>query len=736
MTTEWETTEEAPAGSTGLPLAEYWAVVVKRRRLIILCVVACMAIAGGLSLAARPAYRAAAMLELNGGGASPLETNAMGQRAAAYDAEFLPTQMRLMQSREVAERVVRRLGLAGGSAPADPDAVVRAALSLQSSVDAQPIRGTNLVELSCVAPSGKAAAERANAFAQAYIDSTVDARLQLAGETSAFLNTQIERLRDEVAQKERDVLAFRRQNDLVSTDAQTNVTIANLDALNADYAAAVRDRVAKEARWNEVQNGKPDAIADSQGDSSLQQLRLEQARLERDYAEKLSLFKPEWPAMVQLKEQIDRGRLQIQAVVEKVVSRARTAAEADYRAALRREEGLKAELRSQKTAVINLNSNELQYSERRLELQTKQALLDSLLKRKAEADVVTRLGGERASYARVVERALAPSRPFSPNYWKNGILGVVAGMMSGLGLALLLSYLDRSLRTSEQVEQLLQLPALGVVPALGAGGGWPYRRGYGGRSQRGARAVAGSGTVEEIELLPHVHPRSPVAECYRAFRAALLLSRAGGVRSIVVTSALPQEGKTVTAANLAIVLSQLGKRVLLVDADLHRPRLHEIFRISNRSGLVSILAEGVPPESAVARTSIPDLYLLPSGPSAPNPSGLLSSTAMAALVERAQAAYDHVIFDTPPILPVADALVVAPSADGVILCVRAGETPRDQILRVRDRMARGGIRILGVLLNRQTDEGAIYRQISPYGYAPEGDAEDAARTASAASRPT
>lgn len=748
MATDWESNEESAPAEAPAPeinFAQYWAILVKRWRLIVLCVLLCLAAAAVYSLMAKPAYQAVAVLEISGVGSSPLETNAMGQRAAATDSEFLPTQMRLMKSREVAERVVRRLKLADNVKPAPApakgappalDPVTSTALWVQKAADVQVIRGTNLVELSYVSNSAESAAALANALAEAYIESTVDSRLALAGETSSFLNGQIERLRSELEQKSQEALAFRRQNDLSATDAKTNVTMTNVDALNADFAAAVRERVAKEARFVELRNGKPDAIADSIADPAIQQLRTEQARLERDYAEKLALFKPEWPAMISLKAQIERNHSQIVSLVYQAAAKARSAAESEYQTAQRREETLKAELKSQKSTVINQNSNELEYSERHLELQTKQALLDSLLKRKAEADVVTRLGGERASYARIVERALPPLGRFKPSYRNNALLGLFGGGVLGIGLAFFISHLDRSLRTVEQVEDSLQLPGLGVVPALGTGGGWIYRYGSASRTARPQKTAGELGVPEGIELLPHWHPRGPVAESYRAFRTSLLLSRAGGINSIVVTSALPQEGKTATAANLAVVLTQLGKRVLLIDADLHKPRLHEIFLVSNRTGLVSILAEGVPMESAIAATAVPDLFLLPSGPSSPNPSGLLSSDGMRVLLERAARDFDHVIVDTPPVLPVADAILLAHLTDGAILCVKAGQTSRDHVLRVRDRLARGGIRILGVLLNAATGEGGEYSDKSSYGYPAETDAPGPARSSASASRPT
>ncbi|HSS44606.1 MAG TPA: CpsD/CapB family tyrosine-protein kinase, partial [Thermoanaerobaculia bacterium] len=220
----------------------------------------------------------------------------------------------------------------------------------------------------------------------------------------------------------------------------------------------------------------------------------------------------------------------------------------------------------------------------------------------------------------------------------------------------------------------------------------------------------------EIDLLPHSQSRSRVAESYRAFRAALLLSRAGGVKSIVITSSFPAEGKTSTAVNLAVVLAQLGKRVLLVDADLHRPRLHEIFHVSNRTGLVSILAEGLEPARAIVKTDIPDVFLVPSGPSSPNPSGLLASEAMSGFLDLARGDFDYVIVDAPPVAPVADALLIGNQTDGAVICVKGGETTREQVVRVRDRLLFSNVRILGVLITNLPEERDRYKKGYLYEY--------------------
>ncbi len=293
----------------------------------------------------------------------------------------------------------------------------------------------------------------------------------------------------------------------------------------------------------------------------------------------------------------------------------------------------------------------------------------------------------------------------------------------GVGLAFFLSYLDRSVRTPEQVEQLIHLPPLGVIPARAKAPvpGAARSRIFGGAAKAGDEPDSG---LDVIELAPHNEPRSPTAEAYRAFRTALMLSRAGGVKSVVLTSAFPHEGKTTTAVNLAVVLSQLGRRVLLVDADLHKSRLHEIFRIPNRVGLVSVLAEGIEPSRAIVKTSVPGVFVVPAGPEAPNPSGLLASDAMRKFLELAAVNFDHVIVDSPPVLPVSDTLVFANQTDGIVLCVRGGSTAREHLIRARDRILRSGVPIIGVLINALEPEHAgYYRYEYGYGYAAEGRPE-------------
>jgi succinoglycan biosynthesis transport protein ExoP len=754
MAQEPEFLEEAAPNEPSMQerLLEYAAVLWKRRRLILLSMVVAVLVAALFSVLAAPSYLATTVLAVEREMSSPLDPNWHPQLYSAGDLDFLPTQVKLLQSREIAQRVVRKLNLLenrvlnptkGGlfqdekkSAPgtklvpaAEADVIGMAGF-VQGNIDVEIIKGTNLLNVSCEAPSPELAADIANAVAESYIEWIFEAKTQIVTRASEFFAAQTQQLRKELDSLEQQLLAYGRQKNIVSVDPQMNVT-GQVESLNRDYAAAVADRVAKEARYHEVDTSTPEAIADTLSGGLTSQLHGEQLRLERDYAERLNLFKPEWPAMQQLKAQIDKGREHFAAVVQETIAKAREAAKSEYLTALRREENLKTVLGAQKSEAMTLNSNAVEYNNLKIQVEAKRSMLDSLLKRQAETEALSRISGEGETNVRVVDKALLPGRPYKPAWMKNLVLGAFAGGMVGVGLAFFLSFLDRSLRTSEQVEQQLGLPSLGVIPAVGAvGASYAYRGFLGKRKKEGTEEIQ-----ESIELLPHRAPRSSVAERYRDLRTALLLSRAGGVKSIVVTSCVPREGKTSTAVNLAVVLGQLGKPVLLVDADLHRPRLHEILRVPNRIGLVSILAGNVDPARAIVKTDIPEVSVIPAGPASPNPSGLLSSEAMSRFLSLAQMNFDYVILDAPPVMPVADALVLGNQTDGVVLCVKGGKTPREQVARVRDKLYRSNVRILGVVINDLAEEKTGYRDHYGYedGYPGQEPADSAERVSSHAS---
>jgi len=749
-------------------LADYLRIVAARWRLV--------AIATGLILgysllqyAITPKeYRSTTLIQIERRVSVPLKAVQDSWLDNWFNMEYYPTQYRLLTSRGLAERVVLNLGLqddplfnpgaatrAAGTTvtPADDDAAIGGlAQGLLGGLEVNPLRNTQLVEISYRSRSPELAAKVANGFADAYIDWGIENRTRLAGKASTFFGAQIETLKQEIQDKENQLQAYGQRTDIVSLDPSTNVTMKRLEALNQDYIAAVSERISREARLNELNSTSGDLAADILADPLLVQQRSELLQMEREYANKLNVYKPEWPAMVELKAKIDQAQGNLKVVAAEALGKARDGARAEYQTALRREQALASELNQTKAENRQLNSAAVEYNNLQVEISTRRALLDELVRKQSETDVSSRLQATGESNVRIVDRALVPGGPFRPSLRRSVTMGLGLGLLAGVGLVFLLHYMDRTLKTTEEVERILGIPVLATVPDISGdvkGGllgryGYGYGYGYGakrkasaaagvsatgksgsGKSARVRRKEAAAADEVQIELLPHLRPRLAVAEAYRALRTALMLSSARELKVVVVTSAVPSEGKTSTAANLAVVMAQLGKQVLLVDADLRKPRQHEVFKSSNKLGLVSYLTAGAETGKIVFRSDIPNLYLTPSGPIPPNPSELLASERMADFLKFVRGQFDFAVIDTAPTLAVTDGILVGAQSDGVVLCLRAGHVQRRDAKSCRDRLVQAEVKLLGAVLNRHHGVEGRYRSgysgsYEAYGAAAEG----------------
>ncbi|MBZ5590454.1 MAG: polysaccharide biosynthesis tyrosine autokinase [Acidobacteriia bacterium] len=730
-----------------------WLELVRRRRKLIAVVAAAVVAASLVLYAITPrVFRAATVIQIERRSGTNL---ALGQGGVQIDdwvdaQSFYPTQYRLLQSRGIAERVVKNLRLIDDpvfnpgraallrsstnvAATADTDAIALGGMAgrLLGGIEVNPIRATRLVEVAYTSTNPELAARIANGIADAFIDWGVETRFATVGRASSFLASQIETIKQEIQDKEAQLQAYSRRTDIVALDPSSNVTLQRLEGLNKDYVNAVSERISKEARYNELTSSPDDSVADTFSGGLIGQLRGDQMKLERDYATKLNTYKPDWPAMLELKAQIDKGRQHLAEATQEMVVKARETAKAEYQGALRREESLTSELTRQKSDAMQLNSAAVEYNNLKVEVSTRRTLLDELVKRQSETEVTARLQGTRDSNVLVVDRALVPRGPYRPSLSRNLSLGLFFGLGIGLGVAFFLEYLDRSLKTPDDVERVLGLPLLAVIPDVSSGSdGYGYARTYYGRGSGSShsagppRRVYAEGVASplpqgvRIELLPQSMPRLAVSEAYRALRTALLLSTANGLKSVVVSSAIPGEGKTAISANLAVVLAQLGKQVLLVDADLRKPRLHEVFGVPNRVGLVSYLTGSAEEDTVILPTQIPNLSFTPSGPMPPNSSELLSSERMLDFVAKAYQRFDYVVLDSPPALPVTDATVLAAMADGLVLCIGAGMVLREDARACRQRFQLAEIRVLGVALNfyreRRGRYGKRYRSYEAY----------------------
>jgi capsular exopolysaccharide synthesis family protein len=304
------------------------------------------------------------------------------------------------------------------------------------------------------------------------------------------------------------------------------------------------------------------------------------------------------------------------------------------------------------------------------------------------------------------------------------------GLILGLGAIFFLEYMDRSIKSPEDLERMTKFASLGVIPAAASvSKQYGYAYSYGRAGEARLRAVEANDDRADagVELIPHTDARSPVSEAYRAFRTSLLLASASSPKIIVITSSFAREGKTTTSVNLATVLAQMGKPVLLIDADLRRPRLQKVFPGKMNLGLVNYLAANIPMDDIIQPTLVPQLSVILSGPIPPNPSELLASDRMKHMIEEIRSKYAYVIFDSPPVLAVTDAIVLAANADGVVLTVHGGQTPRDLVQRSAERLRQANIPVLGALLNNLDlhQYGYTYRK-SYYDYY--GGQDDAEKT--------
>jgi polysaccharide biosynthesis transport protein len=716
-------------------------------KLVSLLVILSLAASTVLFLITPKQYQARARIQIERRSLSPIAGSENPWLDSYLNMEFYPTQYQLLGSRGLAERVVVDLGLAedptfnpGGAAltrPSeeltDPEAADAAVLGrlagrLLGGLQVEPVAATQLVDVIYRSSTPQFAARAANGFAEAFIDWGISTRSHTAGRASSFLVSQIEALKQEVQDKEAKLQAFSRETDIISLEPGSNVVLQRLQSLNENFMQAKAERIEKESRFRALRDAPRESVADDQSDGTISELMAELRKLEREYQTKLQTYKESWPGMVELRAEIERGEVNLNRAISESVTNARKSANAEYLTALRREQSLENEIEKAKTELLDQGSAVVELSTLQIEISTSRDLMDKLLRQQSETEVAARLQTTRESNIRIVDRALVPGGPYRPSLRQNLIMGLGFGLMLGVGAVFLIEYMDRTIKTPEEVERRLLLPNLAVIPDVTASGrsgyGYGYGYGYGvGKKPEGGRGgrlrsvmerQGSSVAPDQIELLPHDRPRLSVSEAYRSLRTALLLASAKELGVVAITSAGSGEGKSATSTNLAVVMAQLGRRVLLIDGDLRKPRLHEVFGISNRAGLVNILAGGEDPNRVTLPANVANLHIIPSGPIPPNPSELLASVRMRELLRRARSLFDFVIIDTPPVLAVTDATVIGSQTDGVILCLRAGKVLREDARTCRDRLLLNDVKILGAVLNRHRESSGPGRKYYYY----------------------
>jgi capsular exopolysaccharide synthesis family protein len=617
--------------------------------------------------------------------------------------EFFETQNRIIASRTVAERVVRRLGLhrdrafmesnrgrARGVATSD---VVTAAAYLQDMLSVEPVKDTRLVNLRVRDSNPERARLIADTLADCYIEKTMEDRLGSTVAALEWLSAQLDSLREQLEASELSLHEFKKENNVlsVSLEDRQNLVSAEMQALNAALTEArmKRIRLAARAAQLRVAVASDPLAAVSTAITENESIAALRAALRSKRAERHGLevrYGDAHPKIVSLDAEIATLEGQVRSESQAMLA----GAQADLAEAAQVETGLRRALEEANRAGLELNLREIEYGRLNRERESKAKVYDLLLERTAETDLTRML---RVTHVRIVDRALVPTTPVSPRFSTNVAGGVGAGLALGVLLAFGLARLDRRLRSSEEIERL-GAAVLGILPSFA-----PRKR-----------REAESGSSRDLFVLQE--PKSAAAECIRTVRTNLaFMSAESPIRSLVVTSGSPAEGKTTVCISLAIALAQSGKKVLLVDTDLRRPRIHKAFEIDNTRGTTSILVGDASLSEVVRKTPLATLDVLPSGPIPPNPAELLHSGHFHTMLREMLDHYDRVVFDSPPLGAVIDAAVLAPQLDGAVVVVKSESTMRDSLSSTLKQLRDVGAVTRGVVVND------VDLQSRTYGYA-------------------
>ena len=514
---------------------------------------------------------------------------------------------------------------------------------------------------------------------------------------------------------ETDRINYERENQIWSLDNDKgNMTTQRLSDLNKDLTDAESETLKKRALYEYAESGALDAVPQLRDNTVLQDMQKRRAELSVLYTDAVNQYGPNFPKVQRLQAQIKDLEDQMTRERRGIVMELKS----DYDEARAREELLSERLDQQKAETNAMSEKMVQYNILKRDADANKALYEGLLTKLKEAGISA---GLKSSNIRIVDPAMIPSAPSRPAKARNIALAFLVGLVGGIGLALLREYLDNTVKTPDDVENLSRLPSLAVVPAFGDTGTANRRTGL-------LKGVSTNGHDKRIELVAQHLPKSQMAEAFRALRTALLLSQPDHPPQVIlVTSALPREGKTTAAANLAVTLAQLGDKTVLVDADLRKPGVGRLLNLGSGkyAGLSSFLAGASTLDLVtVPHPAIPNLAAIPTGPLPPNPADLLSSHRLADAIAELRTKFKFIVIDSPPIMAATDAVILSVQADGVLLVVRSGETPKEAFTRSRDLLVSVKSNLLGVVLNA-VDAGApdyyySYRYYPySYGYGPQ-----------------
>jgi polysaccharide biosynthesis transport protein len=705
-------------------LLDYLIILRKHQWLILTFLLTVVTVVTIASFKMRPVYQATALVEVDKEPQNVLPFQTEDSYSEYMDTEdYIETQMKILQSETLALDTIRSLDLAsypefGGSSggqlvhPAAAGGKRPAILgAFLGRLGVSRIPNSRLVEVSFSAENPQLAARVVNTHLQNFVEQNFKSKYDATTQASGWLSSELEALRLQVQKSEDARIAYQRQNQIWQIDQKQDITTQKLADLSKAVTDAQTDLAQKEANYRMARDGDVDALATMRNDTVIQDLLKRKSDLDQSYAEAVNQYGPNFPKVQLIADQ--------QKEVDQDLTKARKAVadgvRQEYETARQRVALLQEEVNSQKAEANDMAEKLVQYNILQHDADANKTLYDGLQEKLKEASISA---GLRSSNIRIVDPALVPTTPSSPQKTRNILLSILVGLVGGVGLAVFREYLDNTVKSPDDIESLTGLPSLAVVPSLPDGNG---------RHGRLSRLV-GDGMPQEIasprvELLSYVQPKSQISEAFRALRTSLLLSQAEHPPQVIlVTSALPREGKTTAAVNLAVTLAQLGDRTLLMDSDLRKPGIRRALNLTvgKEGGLSSYLA-GVSSldEITIPHPAISNLTALTTGPVPPSPADLLSSHRMRDALLEFRRRFKFIVIDSPPVMAATDAVILSALTDGVLLVVRSGSTPKEAFTRSRDLLSAVKCRLLGVVLNAVDSSAPDYYysyRYYPYAY--------------------